>query len=87
MRALESENLKRELTYLREVWYQSNNTDPDTFQQISDMMRNSFKDKIPLRIWKVHAATILTLVQIIKATAGTSAFEERIFSLARRLKN
>ena len=27
----------------------------DTFQKISDMMRNSFKDKMPLRIWKVYA--------------------------------
>jgi hypothetical protein len=27
------------------------------------------------------------LVQIIRATAGTSAFAERTFSLARRLKN
>ena len=50
-------------------------------------MRKSFKDKKPLRVWKVHAPTIITLVQIIRATAGTSAFAERTFSLARRLKN
>ena len=87
VKSLDSENLKRELTYLREAWYQSNNTDPDTFQKISDMMRNSFKDKIPLRIWKVYAPTIMTLVQIIRATAGTSAFAERTFSLAKRLKS
>ena len=87
VKSLYSENLKLELTYLREAWQESNKTEPETFQQISDMMRKSFKDKKPLRVWKVHAPTIITLVQIIRATAGTSAFAERTFSLARRLKN
>ena len=67
VKSLDSENLKRELTYLREAWYQSNNTDPDTFQQISDMMRNSFKDKMPLRLfliisnicWNVSGSVLL----------------------------
>ena len=85
--SLDSENLKSELSYLKDAWEESNKTKPKTFQQISDMMRKSFKDKKPLRFWKVHAPTILTLVQIIRATAGTSAFAERTFSLARRLKN
>ena len=54
--------MKLDLTYLREAWEESNKTEPETFQQISDMMRKSFKDKNPLRVWKVHAPTILTLV-------------------------
>ena len=45
VKSLDSENLKSELTYLREAWKESNKTDPVTFQQISDMMRKSFKDK------------------------------------------
>ena len=50
------------------------------------MIEHSFKST-PLRSWKLHAPTVLTLVQIIIATAGTSAFAERTFSLARRLKS
>ena len=40
-----------------------------------------------LRFGKKEAPTILTLVQIIVATVGTSTFAERSFSLDRRLKS
>ena len=87
VQSLDIGNLKLELSYCKDAWEESNKTKPETFQQISDMMKKSFKDKKPLRVWKIYAPTILTLVQIIRATAGTSAFAIRTFSLARRLKN
>ena len=39
-----------------------------------------------LQYWEYEAPTVLVLVQIILATAGTFAYAERTFSLARRLK-
>ena len=41
---------------------------------------------MPLHKWKVYAPVILILVQIIRATAGTSSFYERTLSLAHCLK-
>ena len=43
-------------------------------------------NNMPLRFWKHEAPNVLKLIQIIIATAGTSAYAERTFSLARRLK-
>ena len=60
--------------------------EPVTLTEISKMIEHSFKST-PLRIRKIYAPTILTLVQIIIATAGTFAFAERTFSLDRRLKS
>ena len=85
--ALTHEELKDELKYLKNKWQDQNEfVEPATFTEISNMIEHSFKST-PLRIWKLHAPTVLTLVQIIIATAGTSAFAERTFSLARRLKS
>lgn len=49
------------------------------------MIKISFKSTV-LHLWEYEAPTVLTLVQIILATASTSAYAERKFSLARRLK-
>ena len=62
-----------------------NYKEPSTFEQISDMIKKSLKS-IPLHYWKHEMPTVLKLVQIVVATAGISAFAERTFSLARRLK-
>ena len=48
------------------------------------MIEKSLKST-PLHYWQSKSPVVLTLVQIIVATAGTSAFTE-YFSLARRLK-
>ena len=50
------------------------------------MVKESFDGIMLLHNWKQEAPNILKLVQIILATAGTSAFAERKFSLSRRLK-
>ena len=84
--ALTHEELKDELKYLKnKLQYQNEFVEPATFTEISNMIEHSFQST-PLRRWNLHAPTVLTLVQIIIATAGTSAFAERTFSLARRLK-
>ena len=49
------------------------------------MIKLSFKTT-PFEMWEAQAPTVLTLAQIIIATADTSAHAERTFSLARRLK-
>jgi hypothetical protein len=47
VKSLDSKNLKLELSYLKDAWEESNKTKPEIFQQISDVMRKSFKDKKP----------------------------------------
>ena len=50
------------------------------------MVRESFDKTTPLRNWEVHAKYVLKLLRLIIVAAGTSAFAERTFSLARHVK-
>ena len=75
------------MSFLRDQWRTlKKNEDPNTFKDIADMVEEFFLLFLPLRYWKLEAPTVLKLMQIILATVGTSAYAERIFSLARRLK-
>ena len=51
------------------------------------MIKISLKKSTQLQLWEFKAPSVLALVQIIIATAGTSAYAKRTFSLARRLKS
>ena len=85
---LDDDKIVEELTFLREQRQTlKKNEKPNTFKNIADMVKESFRGEMPLRFWKLEAPTVLKLIQIILATAGTSAYAERIFSLARRLKS
>ena len=84
---LDNKNVVEELTFLKNQWRTlKKNEDPNTFKDIADMVEECFLGDMPLRYWKLEAPTVLKLIQIILATAGTSAYAERTFSLARRLK-
>jgi hypothetical protein len=65
-------------------------TVPETIDDVIEMVRESMetsKDGKPLQDWKLEAPIMMKLLSIAAAIAGTSAFAERIFSLARRLKS
>lgn len=49
------------------------------------MIKVTFKST-PLHIWEYKVPTVFKLVQIILATASNSAYAERTFLLASRLK-
>ena len=84
---LNDEKIIEELTFLRNQWVTlKKDEEPDTFKDIVDMVEESITSNMPLRFWKHEAPNVLNLIQIIMATAGTSAYAERTFSLARRLK-
>lgn len=59
---------------------------PVCFRDVSSVIKVSLKSH-QLQLWKIQAPTVLILVQIIIATAGTSAHAERTFSLDKRLKS
>ena len=50
------------LEFLRERWGENGRGDPQRFQDISDMMHESFANKIPLREWKLYAPIFFILV-------------------------
>ena len=80
--------VKNKLTFLRDQWYiTKNNEQPNTFKDIADMVEEYFVGTMTLCFWKIEAPTLLKLIQIILATAGTSEFSERTLSLARWLKS
>ena len=88
MAQLDNGKIVEELAFLRDQWYRlKKNKDPNTFQDIADMVQESFLCEMSLRFWKLEAPTVLKLIQIILATAGKSAYAERKVSLARRLKS
>ena len=60
--------------------------DPESFQDILYMVNASFKTTTPLDHWEINAKYVLILLRLIVVAAGTSAFAERTFSLARVIK-
>ena len=50
------------------------------------MVNASFKTTTPLDHWEINAKYVLILLRLIVVAAGTSAFAERNFSLARVIK-
>ena len=84
---MESTKLMVELTFVKEQWKRIEpNKHPKTFKDDVNMIKKSLKST-QLQLWELEAPIVLALVQIIIATAGTSAYAERTFSLARRLKS
>ena len=80
-------DLTVELIYLRRQWKNAKgDEDPTSFQDIVHMVQDSFEETTPLRHWEAHAKNVLKLLRLIIVAAGTSAFAERTFSLARHVK-
>lgn len=61
--------------------------DPLCADDVIDMMKDSFKSSKTLSDWKGDAPIIMKMLAIMATIAATSAFAERTFSLARRLKS
>ena len=80
-------NLKEELVYLCQQWrIAKGNKEPECFQDILHMVNASLKKVTPLDHWEINAKYVLILFRLIVVAAGTSAFAERTFSLARIIK-
>jgi len=80
--------IRSQMTLVRAEWNRVHGQEsiPNTCDEVVEMLKTSFQSYKGLDDWEREIPLILKLLQLASVIAATSAFAERTFSLARRLK-